>query len=389
VTDGGGIQDPGRGPGLAIFGGPAPRGCENHPVAETLRLHRARCNVCGVIVHSDHPWHVSTCDCGLLSLSGGPELRRVSWRADPGASWTDLSDAVEEEDTMDGVEVRPMTDADVPDAERVWYDASSTMRASYHLPVEDRTDEVARHMETRIAHLLATDPGGSWVAVDGSGAVIGMAQAFVRDDLWVLSLLGVSPRFQDRGAGKALLDAAVSYGRGAPRGLILCSRDPRAARRYLRAGFDMHPPVTGWGAVDRRRVPATPNVRAGTVADLELVAALDRRLRGGAHGPDLEHLLAEGCDLLVHPGRGYVVVRRAKPVFLAAEGEAEATELLWAALARAEDGETVEVNWITSPQQWALRAVAEAGLELHPVGPVMVRGMSGPPRNYLPSGAYG
>ena len=356
----------------------------------TIRVHRARCNVCGVTVQSDHPWHVSTCDCGRLSVSGGPELRRVNWKADPGASWSDLSDEEPGETGGGDVGVRPMIPGDVPAAERVWYEAFSAMRAVYHLPVEDRTPEGASRMEARIAHLLSTDPGGSWVAVDGDGVVVGLSQALVRDDLWILSLLGVSPGCQDRGAGKALLGAAVSYGREAPRGLILCSRDPRAARRYLRAGFDMHPSVTAWGPVDRRRVPATPNVRDGTAADLELAAALDRELRGGAHGADLEHLIGEGCELLVHSGRrGYVLVRRAKPVFLAAHGEVEATELLWAALARAEEGETVEVNWMTSAQQWALRTAAEAGLALHPVGPVMVRGMSRPPATYLPSGAYG
>lgn len=354
----------------------------------TIRPHRARCNVCGVTVQSDHPWHVSTCDCGRLSLSGGPELRRVSWSADPGASWSDLSDEETEEAGGSGVLVRPMTPGDVPAAERVWHGAFSAMRSVYHLPVEERTPEGARRMEARIGYLLSTDPGGSWVAVDGDGAVVGLSQALVRDELWILSLLGVAPGCQNRGAGKALLDAAVSYGRSASRGLILCSRDPRAARRYLRAGFDMHPSVTALGPVDRRRVPATPNVREGTAADLELAAALDRKLRGGAHGADLGHLLSEGCELLVHPDRGYVLVRGAKPVFLAAAGEAEATELLWAALARAE-GETLEVNWITAAQQWAFRTVVEAGLELHPLGPVMVRGMSGPPPTYLPSGAYG
>ena len=355
----------------------------------TIRLHRARCNVCGVTVQSDHPWHVSTCDCGRLSLSGGPELRRVSWSADPGASWSDLSDDAPDETGGGDVDVRPMTADDVPAAEKVWYEAFSAMRTVYNLPVEERTPEGAARMEARIAHLLSSDPGGSWVAVDGEGSVVGLSQALVRDDLWILSLLGVSPACQDRGGGKTLLDAALSYGRETPRGLILCSRDPRAARRYLRAGFDMHPSVTAWGLVDRRRVPATPNVREGTAADLDLAAALDRKLRGGAHGVDLEHLLGEGCGLLVHPGRGYVLVRQAKPVFLAAHEEAEATELLWAALARAGEGEAVEVNWITAAQQWALRTVVEAGMALHPVGPVMVRGMSGPPPTYLPSGAYG
>ena len=355
----------------------------------TVRRHRARCNVCGTTVQSDHPWHVSTCDCGRLSLTGGPELRRVSWRADPGASWSDLSDDSDDQMASAEVEVRPMSAADVPAAERVWYDAQSAMRATRHLPAEERTAESARRMENRIAHLLATDPGGSWVGVDEGGSVVGLSQALVRDELWVLSLLGVSPEHQDRGAGHALLQAAMAYEPETPRGMILCSRDPRAARRYLKAGFDMHPSVTAWGPVDRRKVPATLNVREGTVDDLELAASLDRRLRGGAHGPDLENLLSEGCELLVHPGRGYVLVRKAKPVFLAADGEREAVELLWAALARADEAEVLEVNWITAAQQWALRTVVEAGLELHPVGPVMLRGMSGPPSTYLPSGAYG
>jgi hypothetical protein len=49
----------------------------------------------------------------------------------------------------------------------------------------------------------------------------------------------------------------------------------------------------------------------------------------------------------------------------------------------------VEVNWITSAQQWAIHASLEGGLELHPVGPVMTRGFDSPPRHYLPSGAFG
>jgi hypothetical protein len=49
----------------------------------------------------------------------------------------------------------------------------------------------------------------------------------------------------------------------------------------------------------------------------------------------------------------------------------------------------VEVNWMTAAQQWAIRTTLDVGLELHPVGPVMTRGLSGPPAPYLPSGAFG
>jgi len=33
--------------------------------------------------------------------------------------------------------------------------------------------------------------------------------------------------------------------------------------------------------------------------------------------------------------------------------------------------------------------VVEAGIELLPFGPVMVRGMDGPPSPYIPSGGFG
>jgi hypothetical protein len=47
------------------------------------------------------------------------------------------------------------------------------------------------------------------------------------------------------------------------------------------------------------------------------------------------------------------------------------------------------VNWLTAPQQWAIRVLIGSGVELQPYGPVMVRGMPGPPSPYIPSGAYG
>jgi GNAT superfamily N-acetyltransferase len=284
-----------------------------------------------------------------------------------------------------------MTKEDVPAAEQAWDAAYTTLRATHHLPLEPRTAESVQRTEARIAHLLGTDPAGSWVAIDGSdGHVVGVSQALVRQDVWVLSLLGVSPRCQDRGTGRALLHAALAYGEKAPFGLILCSRDPRAARRYSRAGFDLHPSVTAWGRVDRRRLPrSTAAVREGTAADAGFAADLARRLRGGYHGPDLEHLLAEGCRWLVLPGHGYVIASGAKPVVLAAVDETSATDLLFAVLAASAADEIVELNWITAGQQWAVRAALTAGLELHPVGPVMTRGLVAPPGPYLPSGAFG
>jgi hypothetical protein len=74
---------------------------------------------------------------------------------------------------------------------------------------------------------------------------------------------------------------------------------------------------------------------------------------------------------------------------LGARDESSATLVLKAMLAEAPAGETIEINWLTSAQQWAIRVVVEAGIELQPYGPVMVRGMDAPPAPYIPSGGYG
>jgi hypothetical protein len=58
-------------------------------------------------------------------------------------------------------------------------------------------------------------------------------------------------------------------------------------------------------------------------------------------------------------------------------------------LAEMGKGNQVEVNWLTANQQWAIRTLVDAWVELVPSGPMMVRGMSGPPAPYIPSGGYG
>lgn len=76
-----------------------------------------------------------------------------------------------------------MTQEHVAAAEQVWHDAHSAVRDRFHLPLEPRTAEAVRWMTERIGYVLATDPAGSWVAVDAEGRVVGLAQALLRDEL--------------------------------------------------------------------------------------------------------------------------------------------------------------------------------------------------------------
>jgi ribosomal protein S18 acetylase RimI-like enzyme len=286
------------------------------------------------------------------------------------------------------VTVRPMTAADVPGAEVVWFEAFDAMRIAAGVGREPRTDASIDRYQARLRHVLGTDPECSWVA-EAAGAVIGLAQALVRDRLWVLSLLAVSPSVQQRHIGKRLLESSVQSFPRDGFGMIFSSPDPRAMRRYTLAGFDLHPSMAASGLVRPGALTLSGGIRTGSVEDRPFVDEIDRVVRGSAHGADIDNALREGCTLFVLDGEGYAVARGGSPVVVAGRTDRAASALLTACLLNGRDDETVEVRWLTSGQQWAVRTALRAGLVLRPMGPVMTKGMAGPPLHYVPSGAYG
>lgn len=255
-------------------------------------------------------------------------------------------------------------------------------------PAVERTPEQRRRWTARLRHLRTIDPGGCWVADDG--AVRGIAASSRRDLLWVLSTYAVDPEYQGRGAGEALLEAAIGYGVGCLRGLICSTADPRAVRRYRRAGFTLHPTMKLTGRVDRAALPIVDGVREGSAGDLDLVDSIDRQVRGATHGPDHSVLGSYGpllvCDLLT--ARGYVYVDGPRVGLLAATSRAVAQRLLWAALARSDPQAEVIVRTLTAEQEWALDVGLAAGLQVQHDAYLALRHMR-PPAHYIPSVQFG
>lgn len=248
-----------------------------------------------------------------------------------------------------------------------------------HRPESRRTGWIAR-----TASFLETDPGGCWVAVD-EGGLLGFATSFVREStLWCLATYAVRPGFQGRGTGKRLLDTALAYGEGCDRWMLSASGDPRAARRYRLAGFDLHPMMSLTGGLDRSAIPAVDGLRDGTPDDVELLDSLDRELRGAGHGPDHGALASMGELVVDVRGRGYAYAERRGPAIVAAIDEDTAVRLLWECLARG--GGEPQVRHVTAANQWAVDVGLAAGLALHTEGYLGVRGMA-PPAPYVHNGA--
>jgi GNAT superfamily N-acetyltransferase len=287
-----------------------------------------------------------------------------------------------------------MSEDDVPGAVAAFDSGFLAMQARYGMPVTGSSLQSARRRQNRTRHFLRTDPEGSWVA-EVDGTIVGMSQSFVRDDYWMLSQLATMPGQQGRGVGRELLRLALSHGDPSSPGTIQCSRDPKAMALYSSFGFQLHPVVAAWGHLRPGGVTRPPDVTRHerdevTDALLDVVAAIDKKVRGSSRTVDMVAMLSEeGCRLLLHGDQAYGIAKDERLVTLGARNEESAALVLRTMLAEAPRGETIEVNWLTSSQQWAIREITASGIELMPHGPVMVRGMAGPPKPYIPSGGYG
>jgi ribosomal protein S18 acetylase RimI-like enzyme len=288
----------------------------------------------------------------------------------------------------DDLTIRPMTEADRPgmrESTRAAFDDLLQRLGTPAEPDGTPTASTSTSGAAIVGQLLELDAAGAWVATVG-GQVCGAAMAGLREGLWYLAHLHVRPGRQGRGVGRRLLDAALRHGPDARGRLLHASLDPRAMRCYQRAGFALEPAMQAIGVVRRAALPATGRVRAGDAEDLDLAAEVDRRVRGAAHGPDLDVLLRAGARLLVlddRQERGYALIDAGTPKMLAATSATAAVTLLWAALA--ESGEhalTVEI--LRADQQWAIDVAHRAGLGLAPMGPLCRQGDTGPLAPYLP-----
>lgn len=267
-------------------------------------------------------------------------------------------------------------------------DVAAAERLSAGAYDDDRSPARAAAWRDRTAHLLGTDPGGSWVAED-DGDQVGFAVSSRRELMWLLASYAVRPGLQGQGVGTALFAVAERYGQGCLRAMFNSSTDQRAIRRYRAAGFHLHPQLVLSGTVDRAALPVVDHVREGSLGDRDLMDSVDRRTRGAAHGPDHEVLLRTFRLVVTDrpAGSGYAYVDESgAPVLLAATDRRTAARLMWEALASAPPDGPMRVGHVTAENEWALDVGLAARLEVHPAGFLAVRHMR-PPAPYLPHGS--
>lgn len=284
-------------------------------------------------------------------------------------------------------DIRPMTLADLEDVAQVCQAAEHQLERQAGTEPEPWTDAASQRFVAGMRRFVEVDPDGAWVAEDDQG-VVGMAEAVRRRNFWGLSMLFVHPRGQSQGVGGQLLGKTLEYGEGADVRMIMSSVDPRAIRRYSRAGLSINPAVQVAGTVDGAMIPADLPGRKGSAADLELVADVDATI-GRARRDDAASLLDHDAVLeIVDDGRrrGFGLHREGRMAMLGATDDETAAAVFWRMIAGSGE-HSIELWCLTAAQDWAVRVALEARLTVQPSGPLFVSGMQ-PPGPWIPSGWY-
>ena len=286
------------------------------------------------------------------------------------------------------VEIRPMSLDDVEGVADVVQAANEEADRRAGRDIENKSEKSRQSFLAGMRRFVEVDPKGAWVAVDDEG-VVGMGEAIRRSDFWGLSMLFVHPRGQSKGIGRQLLDKTLTYAEGSKVRMIMASDDPRALRRYSRAGFAIHPGVEVSGKVDRSKSPADLPGRKGTVDDLDLVEKVEAAV-GRDRTLDAAALLETAVttmEVVEHDGGlGYGLQREGHIGMLGATDTQTAALVLWRLLAKTE--EKAEAWCLTAAQNWAVEVALEAGLAVKPGGSMFLSGADQLPGPWIPSGWY-
>lgn len=185
--------------------------------------------------------------------------------------------------------IRPATLADAPDAARICFEAFHKINSDHNFPPDIPNLEMA----LGLMQLLFGHPGFYCVIAEDGGRIIGSNCVDLRNPIAGIGPITVDPAAQNRGTGRALMNAVIDYARAqkAPGiRLVQAAFHNRSLSLYTDMGFDVREPLAALrGSATVRQIDGC-TVRPAAMEDL----AGCNRVCSAVHGHDRSGEVADG-----------------------------------------------------------------------------------------------
>jgi GNAT superfamily N-acetyltransferase len=199
--------------------------------------------------------------------------------------------------------IRDVLPADADECGRIIYTSFQTLADRHGFPRDFPSVEVAR----RVAAMLIDHPSVQGVVAEEGEQVVGCNFIDLRPPVAGIGPIAVDPETQDRGVGRALMQAVIH--RAEAQGLrnlrlVQAAYHNRSLCLYTRLGFQVRAPLSVMqGPALNLRFPGY-EVRPAAPADLDPCNRLCRAVHGFDRGAELADALAAGTATVVeHLGR--------------------------------------------------------------------------------------
>ena len=208
------------------------------------------------------------------------------------------------------IQIRCARPEDATELGRICYEAFKTISEAHNFPQSFPSPEMA----AGIISILVSHPGFYGIAAEVDGRLIGSNFMDERPPIGGIGPITIDPMFQDHGAGRQLMEAALQRARernltGVR--LVQTAFNNRSLALYAKLGFQVREPLSCMQGPPIRVSIAGHKVRAATEADLPACNRLCFAVHGHDRAGGLGDALKQGSAQVVERGSqitGYATV---------------------------------------------------------------------------------
>lgn len=194
--------------------------------------------------------------------------------------------------------IRPARPEDAGPAGQICFDAFATINRAHNFP----PDMPAAEHATGVLSMMFSHPGFYCVVAESGGRVIGSNCLDRRSAIFGVGPITVDPETQNRGVGRALMNAVLDRARennAAGVRLVQAAFHNRSLSLYASMGFDVREPLSCMEGNPIGRPLEGCTVRPAGTADLEACNRLCQSVHGHDRGGELKDAIEEGTARVV------------------------------------------------------------------------------------------